>query len=75
MSSLAMMERGTVKLAASPMMTYSLIGPAIADFREQHPNVQFELYELSTRETVEWVFDGKGGLRNRLAGPRVSPAG
>lgn len=59
MSSLAMMERGTVKLAASPMMMYSLIGPAIADFREQHPNVQFELYELSTRETVEWVVDGK----------------
>lgn len=59
MNSLAMMERGTVKLAASPTMMYSLIGPAIADFRTQHPKVQFELYELSTRDTVEWVVGGK----------------
>jgi DNA-binding transcriptional LysR family regulator len=59
MSSLAMLERGTIKLAASPMMMYSLIGPAIADFRADHPNIHFELYELSTRETVEWVIDGR----------------
>jgi DNA-binding transcriptional LysR family regulator len=59
MSSLAMMERGTVKLAASPMMMYCLIGPAIASFRAQAPGIGFELYELSTRETMEWVVDGR----------------
>jgi len=59
MNSLAMMERGTIKLAASPMMMYSLIAPAIADFRVRHPSVQFELYEHSTRNTVKCVVDGE----------------
>ncbi|HMN82533.1 MAG TPA: LysR substrate-binding domain-containing protein [Burkholderiaceae bacterium] len=59
MHGLAKLERGTIKLAASPMMMYSLIAPAIAQFRKPHPGLQFELFELSTRDTVEWVVAGK----------------
>ncbi|GAA5234508.1 LysR family transcriptional regulator [Verticiella sediminum] len=55
---LTQMERGSVSLAASPLMIYGLLAEAVAGFAREHPGIAFELHELTTDETVDAVRTG-----------------
>lgn len=59
MSGLRSLERGTVGVAASPLMMAGLLGDVVAAFHRDHPNVQLELFELSTDDTIAHVRHGR----------------
>lgn len=58
MSGLMELERGSIRIAASPMMMYCILAPTIGQFRREHPGIKFELHELSTVDTIAKVIDG-----------------
>lgn len=62
LSALRTLERGTISIAASPMMMYGLLSSAIQQFHTAHPDVDLDLYELSTDETIDYVRTGKCDL-------------
>lgn len=59
LSHLAGLERGAVAIACSPIMMHALLGPVIIKFHTAHPDVQLDLYEVSTDETIELVRSGR----------------
>jgi DNA-binding transcriptional LysR family regulator len=59
LSGLKSLQRGNVHAAASPMMMYGLLAGAIQQFHADYPSVKFELFELSTDETIDYVVSGK----------------
>ncbi|GAB2475866.1 LysR family transcriptional regulator [Comamonas humi] len=59
MSGLRSLERGTVGVAASPLMMVGLLGDVVAAFHRAHPKVQLELFELSTDDTIAHVRHGR----------------
>lgn len=62
LSSLAGLERGEVSVAASPIMMHTLIAPVVAQFHARHPNIVFDLHELTGDEATEHVLHGKADL-------------
>ena len=62
LSSLAGLERGEVSIAASPIMMHTLIAPVVAQFHARHPNIVFDLHELTGDEATEHVLHGKADL-------------
>lgn len=59
MTAIRLLERGTVRIACSSIMMHGLITPALERFRGQHPDIRFELHELSADDTVCHVVEGK----------------
>lgn len=59
LSALRTLDRGSVGIAASPMMMYGLLKPVIQEFHTAHPDIDLDLYELSTDETIDYVRTGK----------------
>jgi len=62
LSALRTLDSGAVSIAASPMMMYGLLNPAIQRFHAQHPKIELDLHELSTDETIDYVKTGKCDL-------------
>ncbi|MGS1009502.1 LysR family transcriptional regulator [Achromobacter anxifer] len=62
LSSLAGLERGEVSIAASPIMMHTLIAPVVAQFHARHPNIVFDLHELTGDEATEHVLHGKADI-------------
>lgn len=62
LSALRTLERGAISIAASPMMMYGLLNPVIQQFHAAHPDVDLDLHELSTDETIDYVRTGKCDL-------------
>ncbi|WP_454673918.1 LysR family transcriptional regulator [Achromobacter pestifer] len=62
LSSLAGLERGEVSIAASPIMMHTLIAPVVVAFHARHPNIVFNLYELTGDDAIEHVLHGKADL-------------
>ena len=62
LSSLTGLERGEVAIAASPIMMHTLIAPVVTRFHAQHPNIVFDLHELTGDEAIEHVLHGKADL-------------
>jgi DNA-binding transcriptional LysR family regulator len=62
LSSLAGLERGEVSIAASPIMMHTLVAPVVARFHGKHPNIVFDLHELTGDEATEHVLHGKADL-------------
>lgn len=62
LSSLAGLERGEVSIAASPIMMHTLIAPVVTQFHELHPNIVFDLHELTGDEVTEHVLHGRADL-------------
>ncbi|MGY6270877.1 LysR family transcriptional regulator [Achromobacter denitrificans] len=60
--SLAGLERGEVSIAASPIMMHTLVAPVVTRFHERHPNIVFDLHELTGDEAIEHVLHGKADL-------------
>lgn len=59
LSALRSLESGEVSIASSPMTMYGIVSNVIERFRQSHPRVSFDLHELSTDETVEYVRTGR----------------
>ena len=59
MSSLRSLERGTVGVAASPMVMYGLLGDPLATYHRNYPGIKLDFFELSTDETITYVRHGK----------------
>ncbi len=59
LSALRTLDRGSISIAASPMMMYGLLKPVIQEFHTAHPDIDLDLYELSTDETIDYVRTGK----------------
>ena len=59
LSALRSLESGEVSIASSPMTMYGMISDAIERFKSSHSNVSFDLHELSTDETIEYVKTGR----------------
>ena len=53
------LESGEVSIASSPMTMYGIISNVIERFKTSHPRVSFDLHELSTDETIEYVRAGR----------------
>lgn len=62
LSALRSLQRGAISIAASPMMMYGLLNPVIQQFHAAHPDVDLDLHELSTDETIDYVRTGKCDL-------------
>ncbi|MGE8690211.1 MAG: LysR family transcriptional regulator [Achromobacter sp.] len=62
LSSLAGLERGEVSIAASPIMMHTLVAPVVTRFHARHPNIVFDLHELTGDEVTEHVLHGKADL-------------
>ncbi|OAD16561.1 LysR family transcriptional regulator [Achromobacter insolitus] len=62
LSSLAGLERGEVSIAASPIMMHTLIAPVVTQFHARHPNIVFDLHELTGDEVTEHVLHGRADL-------------
>lgn len=59
LSALRTLERGEVSVASSPMVMYGIVSPLIQGFRQKYPNIAFDLHELTTEETIEYVRTGR----------------
>ncbi|KAF5289883.1 hypothetical protein FQR65_LT20752 [Abscondita terminalis] len=59
LSALKALERGEVSVASSPMVMYGIVSPVIQAFRQKHPNIAFDLHELTTDETINYVRTGR----------------
>lgn len=59
LSALRTLERGEVSIASSPMTMYGIISNVIERFKSSHPRISFDLHELSTDETIEYVKTGR----------------
>ncbi len=59
LSALRSLDSGEVSIASSPMMMYGIISDVIERFKVSHPRVSFDLHELSTDETIEYVRTGR----------------
>jgi len=59
LSALRSLESGEVSIASSPMTMYGIISNVIERFKLSHPKVSFDLHELSTDETIEYVRTGR----------------
>lgn len=53
------LKRGAVAITASPMMMHALLGPVIVDFLSRHPDIRFDLHELATDGSIDYVRTGK----------------
>lgn len=56
------LQKGKISLAASPLMIAGIFSEKIALFRKKYPNIHFDIYELSTEETISSVLKGKVDL-------------
>lgn len=74
------LEKGMIGIASSPMMMVGLLGKTMAGFHAEHPGVKFELHELSTDATIDYVRHGRvdfgiasleGPLQPELAAERI----
>jgi DNA-binding transcriptional LysR family regulator len=59
LTALRSLESGEVSIASSPMTMYGIISDVIERFIGSHPKVGFDLHELSTDETIEYVKTGR----------------
>ncbi|WP_028602463.1 LysR family transcriptional regulator [Ottowia thiooxydans] len=62
LSALRTLDRGSVSIAASPMVSYGLLTPVIERFHTAHPGVTLNLHELTTDESLDYVRTGKCDL-------------
>ena len=53
------LKHGVVAITSSPMMMHALLGPVIVDFLSHHPGIRFDLHELTTDSSVDYVRTGK----------------
>ncbi|MGV7241127.1 LysR family transcriptional regulator [Caballeronia sp. M23-90] len=59
LSDLTSIRKGTVSIAAAPMIVYSLLCDAIGEYRRLYPGVRIEIHEISTNLAIEYVVNGK----------------
>lgn len=50
---------GTLRISLSPSMSIGLIKKYLSEFSKLYPKINFELYELSTKEMTEQLLQGK----------------
>jgi DNA-binding transcriptional LysR family regulator len=51
-------SRGTIRVAASPLLSVTFLPRVLAAFRERYPGVRVELHDLLTKEILERVRSG-----------------
>jgi len=59
LSALRTLERGSISIAASPMMMHGLLSPVIDSYHQAYPEITFDLHELTTDESIDYVKTGK----------------
>jgi len=59
LSDLTTIRKGTLSIAAAPMIVYSLLCEVMATYHAQYPGVRIEIHEISTDLAIEYVMNGK----------------
>jgi DNA-binding transcriptional LysR family regulator len=59
LSDLTAIRKGTLSIAAAPMIVYSLLCEAMAQYHKLYPGVRIEVHEISTDLAIEYVMNGK----------------
>ncbi|ALJ19799.1 LysR family transcriptional regulator [Microbacterium sp. No. 7] len=58
MAELAGLQRGRVRLGATPTLCTSLVAEVLAEFHERHPGIHIEILERGSRSLIEALVDG-----------------
>lgn len=59
LADLRSLQKGTVSIAAAPLIFYGLLCDVIAEFHQLHPAIRIEGFETSTDLAIEYVINGK----------------
>lgn len=59
LSDLTSLKKGSVSIAAAPMIFYGLLCGVMAEFAQAYPNVRLEAHEISTDLAIDYVLNGK----------------
>ncbi|NML31753.1 LysR family transcriptional regulator [Paraburkholderia antibiotica] len=59
LADLRSLQKGTISVAAAPLIFYGLLCDVIAEFHSLHPDVRIEGFEISTDLAIEYVINGK----------------
>lgn len=61
-SELVGIESGTIKLGTFSSISSHILAPILRDFKKEHPNIKFELFEGLYSDTEKWISNGTTDL-------------
>lgn len=59
LSDLTSTRKGSVSIAAAPMIFYGLLCDVMAQYQRAHPGIRLEAHEISTDLAIDYVVNGK----------------
>lgn len=59
LADLRTLQKGTVSIAAAPLIFFGLLCDVVAEFHRLHPLIHIEGHEISTDLAIEYVINGK----------------
>ncbi|MFC3096088.1 LysR family transcriptional regulator [Alteromonas sediminis] len=64
-------EHGTINIAITPALGFDLIPRAVANFRQTHPNIQFQIQTLHNEEAAQALLEHRCDLAILFESPSI----